>query len=370
MDTFSREQRHKVIGVPLAKGMSKADDGSLLVKGYFTSDNKDEIGDIITRSATERAIPKYRQWGNIRYMHMPRPVAKVVRMGTEDGLDWNEVEIKVIDPQTVFEVENGLLAALSVGILINVEDIQMLEDGGWLINDYQLAEISLVDHPANYDARLKDLPVDQGLRMLARQYGFDAVAKGMHELLNREIDMEKEMEQPVEEEIEQPAAEEEIIEETLPVEEERAIEGEQPAAEEEIEQPAAEQEVEQPAEEQPAEEEEIVIPEEIAFSYGESLEQISLSLANLTELVLSLQAKLSETPAEALLAEERVESAETVVVENAISEQPAEDVVTGPANRMGGLPETSLPASDEERKELPTNNLRSSLDNYFKSRLK
>ena len=90
------ETRRKVIGVPLSKDFTKQDDGTLLVPGYFTSDNKDEVGDIITRSATERAVPKYRQWGNIRYMHMPRPVGKVTRIGTDDGLEWNEVEIRVI----------------------------------------------------------------------------------------------------------------------------------------------------------------------------------------------------------------------------------------------------------------------------------
>jgi len=174
------EPHRKIIGIPLEKSVKKNDDGSVVVRGFFTSDRADELGDIITRGATERAIPKYRQWGNIRYMHLPRPVGKIVGIGAEDGLDWNEVEIKVIDPQAAFEVEQGLLQALSVGILINFEDIDFLEDGGLIINDYLLAEISLVDHPANYDAVLTGM---KGvLDEIARTDGADSVVRRLDDL--------------------------------------------------------------------------------------------------------------------------------------------------------------------------------------------
>lgn len=173
LDKTTQPVARKVIGVPLHKGIEKQEDGSILVRGKFTSDNKDEIGDIITRSATEAAIPSYRTWGNIRYMHQPRPVGKVIKIGTEDGLDWNEVEIRVVDPQAVFEVENDLLSALSVGIIINWEDIEFSpnDDGGWIINGYKLAEISLVDHPANYDAKLDLSVMPEEFRSLAREKG-------------------------------------------------------------------------------------------------------------------------------------------------------------------------------------------------------
>ena len=174
-----KQLHRKIIGVPLQKGIQKNEDGSVLVLGKFTSDNRDEVGDIITRTATERAIPRYRQWGNIRYMHQPRPVGRVTRIGSADGLEWNEVEIKVIDPQAAFEVEQGLLQALSVGILVNFEDVEMLADGGWVINDYQLAEISLVDHPANYDARLLLNSIDDATRTLIREQGLVPALRSM-----------------------------------------------------------------------------------------------------------------------------------------------------------------------------------------------
>lgn len=159
----------------ISKNITQTNRGTIIVQGKFTSDNRDETGDIITREATERAIPKYRQWGNIRLMHQPMPVAKVIRIGVEDGLDWNEVEIEVVNNEAIKMVEFGLLTAFSVGILVDFDNVKVLSDGGFQINDYQLAEISLVDHPANYDAKLKDLVLDQDARLYALQYGFNAL---------------------------------------------------------------------------------------------------------------------------------------------------------------------------------------------------
>ena len=184
----SRDQKFitKHLGIPLEKGFETLEDGSITVRGFFTSDNVDEIGDTITRKATENAIPKYREWGNIRYMHLPKPVAKVLNIGKEDGLKWNEVEIQVIDPEAIFQVKNGLLKALSVGIIIkSFDDIEIdQETFAWTINAYDLAEISLVDHPANYDARLfldneKNIPVSMELRQLVAANGFAVVTKAL-----------------------------------------------------------------------------------------------------------------------------------------------------------------------------------------------
>ena len=215
----------KHLGIPLEKGFESQDDGTITVKGFFTSDNVDEIGDIITREATENAIPKYREWGNIRYMHMPKPVAKVLNIGKDDGLKWNEVEIHVIDPEAIFQVKNGLLKALSVGIIIkSFDDIEIDEETwAWTINAYDLAEISLVDHPANYDARLfldedKNIPVSTELRQLVAANGFAVVSKalGAVSTLEEGIDMaqlEQDLQTDEEEVIE--SAEEETEEEEI-----------------------------------------------------------------------------------------------------------------------------------------------------------
>ena len=186
----------KFFGVLLTRVMDIPESDTSVVRGFFTSDQRDEAGDIITRGATERAIPKFRRWGNIRYMHLPRPVGKITRIGEDDGLAWNEVEIEVIDPEAVFMVRRGLLTALSVGILINIDDVEFMEDGGWLINDYMLAEISLVDHPCNYDAFLTT--VKDVFQEVARQRGSQEVAAYL-DTIKEEIEMGDEVEQVVSE---------------------------------------------------------------------------------------------------------------------------------------------------------------------------
>jgi len=182
----------KFFGVPLSKGITKTDDGKVFVTGKFTTDEVDELGDTITRGATERAIPAYRQWGNIRYMHLPRPVGKVIRIGESDGLDWNEVEIKVVEAEAAQQVEEGLLPALSVGILVQWDDIEWDEvSGGLIINDYTLAEISLVDHPANYGAKL-DLTIPDGFRKKVAEVGLFEARKAFGLLEQEETVIEEE----------------------------------------------------------------------------------------------------------------------------------------------------------------------------------
>lgn len=179
----SQQPRRKIIGVPLMKDrIQTLDNGTIAVPGFFTSDNKDEWGDIVTREATEAAIPKYRTWGNIRYMHLPQPVGKVMEIGSDDGLKWNEVLINVVDPKAIFEVQMGLLPALSIGALVYMDKVDFLEDGGWVIHQYDLAEISLVDHPANYDATLNlDIMTPQmtQLRELGREFGTATVFRSI-----------------------------------------------------------------------------------------------------------------------------------------------------------------------------------------------
>lgn len=357
------ETRRKVIGVPLRKDLSKASDGTLLVHGYFTSDNRDEVGDIITRSATERAIPKYRQWGNIRYMHLPRPVAKVVRIGVEDGLEWNEVEIKVIDPQAVFEVENGLLAALSVGILVNFDDIDYLDDGGWVINDYTLAEISLVDHPANYDAALKGVSQTQELRDLVRESGLALVARSL-DTLSREAVMPEEPKQEEKEAGLEEAFEQLLPVEPAPVEEEVAVE-EVPEVEVVEPEAAVEPEAEIAEEEAAVEPEAGPVTDPEAASVIEEFASLKSLIESLRGEVVSLRNAL-ETRTEVQVVTP-VQDAGGEVAEIA---EPVEEIEAGlPASRPGAVTETELVEETRPVEETPqTKDLRSTLKSYLINR--
>lgn len=326
----------KNIGVPLQKSVTKTKKGSLIVSGYFTSDAPDMHGDIITRSATEGAVKVYRQWGNIRRMHAPDPVGKVVGIGVEDGLEWNEVKIEVIDPKAVFEVENGLLQALSIGALIKFEDITWLEDGGMLISDYLLGEISLVDHPANYDSFLKDEnSARSAVNMLVRQYGLDNVSRGMLDLL-KEKDMADEITQDG-------TIEDEITEETTIEADADNVEAEDAETTKEIIE-ETEEVTEEVVEEEVADESDIVDENEIveeeettevvetsideeSVVEPDRFERIENQLATLTDLVKALVSKEAEVVEESTTEEqETVQDADTedateeevVVVQNTV----------------------------------------------------
>ena len=345
-----KQLHRKIIGVPLQKGIQKNEDGSVLVLGKFTSDNRDEVGDIITRTATERAIPRYRQWGNIRYMHQPRPVGRVTRIGSADGLEWNEVEIKVIDPQAAFEVEQGLLQALSVGILVNFEDVEMLADGGWVINDYQLAEISLVDHPANYDARLLLNSIDDATRTLIREQGLVPALRSMGitiqgeiksmeqtDQVQKDIELEVPAEEPVTPEEEAPAPEAAVLEQPE-AQAEPVVEEEKTVDVEEVSAPVVEETpIGQAA---PAVDPVAAVIENAFGTMSETLKAINSTVALLMEQQKTFKA-------EAQVAPERREG--EVVTTKSLEELEKEN-----ADLKARVTELSMPAPAERKGMIPT----------------
>ena len=57
----------------------------VIVRGYFASDKVDIFGDIITKEAIIEAVKVWEE----RYR------GPVIRIGEDEGLEWNEVEMKV-----------------------------------------------------------------------------------------------------------------------------------------------------------------------------------------------------------------------------------------------------------------------------------
>lgn len=364
--------RKKVIAVPITKSADAQSDGTLLIRGFFTSDQRDMVGDIITRQATEKAIPAYKQWGNIRRMHLPEPVGKVVRIGAQDGLEWNEVEIKVIDPKAVFEVENGLLQALSIGALVDMSNVSMLEDGGWVINSYALAEISLVDHPANYDAVLQ-LSLSSAARDLAREHGVDAVLKSLG-AQGEPMPKAKEV-----------VVEEKEITETTPAEEQELVDATEvhkdidEGAEAQVE-PEAEEEVvvEEEVEEQPVTEEEVV-EEKTVDAEEAPVDPVLAAINALSERIDSISQAVQEMQAKALVAPEQAvredETSEAVaeLKEKNAALQARIDELTLPVDRKALLPVEEKPTeitTEETTAEAEPTDLRTAVRRFISTRTK
>ncbi len=190
------------------------DTGDTLLRYFFTSDNMDEGGDIITREATEEATKRWRDWRNIRLQHNPmRPIGKAVRMGSADDLEWNQMDVRVDDPDVLPLVkgDDPVLGGASVGIMVTAyetnDDEEAIKRAGpwwdpWIITEYDFVEISLVDHPANYDAkRVGEVEAERSRLLFMRRDLLDPVTKEVKEnpMTKEEIQAPVEKAAPVEE---------------------------------------------------------------------------------------------------------------------------------------------------------------------------
>lgn len=311
----------KQIGFPFQTVKSNEESpDAFIVRGLFTDDNVDMHGDIITKEATKRAIEAFKGWRNIRYMHQPRPVGVAVKIGESEGLRWNELEVDVRKKDVQEDISNGLLRGFSVGISANWEDIEFNEEtDGFIINDYVLGEISLVDHPANYAAAVTSVPSKALLKAASAATG-KCDMKSIMEYLeeNKEMDKNKEVasqEKDVEEEVldeeivETEAEQEEVVtEEETHEEENQEIEDEKDIEEEE-------------AEEEEISENEVDDLKEIVASLKEIASILNESVEKFVSTIEEKSAVEVEEPAEDSEQEEPVEEEE---VEPEVQEEDAE----------------------------------------------
>lgn len=149
----------KTLYIPIAK----VDEEKREVWGYATSEAIDSQGDIIDYEASKRA---FSSWvGNIREMHDEKRV-----IGKAIDIQFDDLNRRVLigakisesaDGQNAWtKVKEGLFSGFSIGGMVHrvVDEMRTLADGAnetvRRILDYTLAETSLVDNPANPEARL------------------------------------------------------------------------------------------------------------------------------------------------------------------------------------------------------------------------
>jgi hypothetical protein len=130
------------------------------VSGFATLDNLDQTGDVVTQEASMKAFESFR--GNLREMHQPTAVGKVVSFRPETYYDpktkefYNGVYVDAYiskGAQDTWEkVLDGTLAGFSIGGKIIDSDTEVNKATGQsvrFIKDYSLVELSIVDSPAN-----------------------------------------------------------------------------------------------------------------------------------------------------------------------------------------------------------------------------
>jgi hypothetical protein len=149
----------------LSMPFSKVDKERRIVSGFASLDNLDKQMDIVTAEASMQAFAKFR--GNIREMHQPLAVGKMVNFKAEKYFDpeskkfYNGVFVSAYvskGAQDTWEkVVDGTLTGFSIGGRMNKWDDgydEKSESQIRIIKEYDLVELSLVDSPANQFANI------------------------------------------------------------------------------------------------------------------------------------------------------------------------------------------------------------------------
>jgi hypothetical protein len=146
--------------VSLSVPFTKVNRERRTVSGFATLDNVDQTGDVVTAEASLKAFEGFR--GNIREMHMPVAVGKLLSFKPETFYDaptqkfYNGVYVETYvskGAQDTWEkVLDGTLTGFSIGGRITESDNQVNKADGTsvrFIKAYDLVELSIVDSPAN-----------------------------------------------------------------------------------------------------------------------------------------------------------------------------------------------------------------------------
>ncbi len=151
--------------VRLSMPIGKVDVERRMVSGFATLDNVDRQGDIVTTESSIEAFKNFR--GNLREMHQPSAVGKIVSFKEDKYFDPNDrkfysgVYVSAYvskGAQDAWEkVLDGTYKGFSIGGNIkNWDDAynDNLKKSIRIIKEYDLYELSLVDNPANQFANI------------------------------------------------------------------------------------------------------------------------------------------------------------------------------------------------------------------------
>jgi len=152
--SWTNSEKKVNISFPIAKVNKE----KRTVSGFASLDNIDRHGDIVTSEASQKAFDRFR--GNLREMHQPIAVGKVMSFTTKEFIDpetnksykgiYVDAYISKGAQDTWEKVMDGTLTGFSIGgniVEAGYQDGDETETR--VIKDYELMELSLVDNPAN-----------------------------------------------------------------------------------------------------------------------------------------------------------------------------------------------------------------------------
>ena len=159
--------------VRLSMPIGKVDVERRMVSGFATLDNIDKQNDIVSTDASIEAFKNFR--GNLREMHQPSAVGKVVSFKEDKYFDPNDKKfysgvyvsayVSKGAQDTWEKVLDGTLSGFSIGGNIKSWDDaynEEMDKAIRIIKDYDLFELSLVDSPANQFANIISIEKKDG----------------------------------------------------------------------------------------------------------------------------------------------------------------------------------------------------------------
>lgn len=182
---FDIEGNNVRISMPL----TKVDAERRIVSGFATLDNLDRQNDIVTPEASLEAFSKFR--GNIREMHQPKAVGKMVAFKEDKYFDpetkkfYQGIYVSAYvskGAQDAWEkVLDGTYTGFSIGGKMNKWDDaydEKMDASIRIIKDYTLVELSLVDSPANQFANILSVEKVNGVDTITGE-GTEAVLENV-----------------------------------------------------------------------------------------------------------------------------------------------------------------------------------------------
>jgi hypothetical protein len=164
--------------VRLSMPIGKIDVERRMVSGFATLDNVDRQNDIVTTESSIEAFKNFR--GNLREMHQPSAVGKIVSFKEDKYFDPNDkkfysgVYVSAYvskGAQDAWEkVLDGTYTGFSIGGSIkNWDDAydEKMDKTVRVIKNYELHELSLVDNPANQFANILSIEKVNGQNVVS-----------------------------------------------------------------------------------------------------------------------------------------------------------------------------------------------------------
>jgi len=129
----------KTIYAPIAK----VDREERMVYGYASTEAVDSQGEVVRKEALAAALPDYMRFANVREMHQPSAVGVAEEASVDEKGLW--IRVKVVDDEAWNKVQARVYKGFSIGGVVTRRDASDPR----IITGLSLAEISLVDRPAN-----------------------------------------------------------------------------------------------------------------------------------------------------------------------------------------------------------------------------